>query len=146
MANKSAGKTQKKMGRPRVEINFDLVNTLAEAFCTCEEIVNALKASGVQCSHSTVDRRIREKTKAEDGEELTFDEYIRQRREGNAKPKLRKAQFDCALGGNATMLIWLGKQYLGQVDRQEMKIEGGETPVEIKQTIDKVKAMVNDNQ
>jgi hypothetical protein len=43
------------------------------------------------------------------------------------------------------MLIWLGKQYLGQIDKQEMKIEGGETPVEIKQTIDKVKAMVNDN-
>jgi ubiquinone biosynthesis protein UbiJ len=42
-----------------------------------------------------------------------------------AKPKLRKAQFDCALGGNATMLIWLGKQYLGQIDKQEMKVDGG---------------------
>ena len=35
-----------------------------------------------------------------------------------AKPKLRKAQFDCALGGNAAMLVWLGKQYLGQIDKQ----------------------------
>lgn len=44
-----------------------------------------------------------------------------------------------------TMAIFSLKQ-LGWTDKQEMKIEGGETPVEIKQTIDKVKAMVNDNQ
>ena len=43
------------------------------------------------------------------------------------------------------MAIFSLKQ-LGWTDKQEMKIEGGETPVEIKQTIDKVKAMVNDNQ
>ena len=46
---------------------------------------------------------------------------------------------------NSTMAIFSLKQ-LGWTDKQEMKIEGGETPVEIKQTIDKVKAMVNDNQ
>ena len=30
------------------------------------------------------------------------------------KQRLRKAQISLALKGNATMLIWLGKQYLGQ--------------------------------
>lgn len=44
---------------------------------------------------------------------------------------------------NSTMAIFSLKQ-LGWSDKQEMKIEGGDTPVEIKQTIDKVKAMVND--
>lgn len=44
---------------------------------------------------------------------------------------------------NSTMAIFSLKQ-LGWTDKQEMKIEGGDTPVEIKQTIDKVKAMVND--
>lgn len=32
------------------------------------------------------------------------------------KQSLRKAQIQCALGGNATMLIWLGKNLLGQSD------------------------------
>ena len=32
---------------------------------------------------------------------------------------LRQTQIDKALGGNVVMLIWLGKQYLGQSDKQE---------------------------
>jgi hypothetical protein len=42
---------------------------------------------------------------------------------------LRKRQFDLAMAGNATMLVWLGKQYLGQADkieqREEVKVEYG---------------------
>src|SRR6187402_3411531 len=33
------------------------------------------------------------------------------------KMRLRKHQFKAAERGNPTMLIWLGKQYLGQSDR-----------------------------
>jgi hypothetical protein len=33
---------------------------------------------------------------------------------------LRRAQFKAALAGNPTMLIWLGKQLLGQKDRHEV--------------------------
>ena len=39
----------------------------------------------------------------------------------NLKKRLRKAQLEAALSGNSTMLIWLGKQMLGQVDRQEVE-------------------------
>ena len=39
----------------------------------------------------------------------------------NLKKRLRKAQLDAALSGNSTMLIWLGKQMLGQVDKQEIE-------------------------
>ena len=38
------------------------------------------------------------------------------------KKKLRKAQIDSALSGNATLLIWLGKQYLDQSDKQEVSL------------------------
>lgn len=38
------------------------------------------------------------------------------------KIKLRKAQIDSALSGNATLLIWLGKQYLDQSDKQEVSL------------------------
>ncbi len=37
------------------------------------------------------------------------------------KMRLSEAQVKSAIDGNATMLIWLGKQHLGQSDKQEIK-------------------------
>jgi hypothetical protein len=42
-----------------------------------------------------------------------FSEYIKKGKE-HIKNKLRDAQMKLALSGNATMLIWLGKNMLGQ--------------------------------
>jgi hypothetical protein len=39
---------------------------------------------------------------------------------------LRRLQVKKALEGNTTMLIWLGKQLLGQSDRQQTEITGAE--------------------
>lgn len=39
---------------------------------------------------------------------------------GEGLASLRRRQFKAAQDGNATMLIWLGKQYLGQADKQEI--------------------------
>ena len=39
------------------------------------------------------------------------------------KMSLAEAQVNAALEGNATLLIWLGKQHLNQVDKQEIKQE-----------------------
>jgi transcriptional regulator with XRE-family HTH domain len=36
--------------------------------------------------------------------------------------QLRGRQVDLAMNGSVPLLIWLGKQYLGQSDRQEQKI------------------------
>lgn len=45
---------------------------------------------------------------------------------------LRVAQLDLALGGNATMQIWLGKQELGQRNYQAIEVTGaGGGPLEI---------------
>jgi len=55
----------------------------------------------------------------------TFDRFICKHKKaeeafengrGLAKISLRRAQFRSAMGGNAAMLIWLGKQFLGQKD------------------------------
>jgi len=43
---------------------------------------------------------------------------------------LRLTQFDKAMSGQTSMLIWLGKQYLGQSDKAE--IEQGEILVTVK--------------
>lgn len=37
----------------------------------------------------------------------------------NLKEKLKRKQIAVALQGNVVMLIWLGKQYLGQAERSE---------------------------
>src|SRR5689334_23137959 len=41
------------------------------------------------------------------------------------RTRLRQAQFKAALTGNATMLIWLGKQMLDQVDKSEHDVNLG---------------------
>ncbi len=52
-------------------------------------------------------------------ERLTsFADYFGQKRQIGFT-RLRNKQFESALGGNVTMLIWLGKQFLGQSDKVE---------------------------
>ncbi len=43
------------------------------------------------------------------------------------RQKLRKAQIDTALDGNPTMLIWMGKQALGQQDQKTIAVAGDVT-------------------
>ncbi len=67
----------------------------------------------------------------------------------NLKQRLKRKQIDVALGGNVSMLIWLGKQYLGQADKLD---ENGEYEIVInRKTIDErsetsvVKSQTNNN-
>ena len=103
--------TKKKMGRPKIEVDFEKIDALCAVFCNCKEIVSVLNSFDMKLSYDTVERRVKQQFG------VTFAEYVEQKQMAFAKPKLRKAQFDCALSGNATMLIWLGKQYLEQVEK-----------------------------
>ncbi len=47
----------------------------------------------------------------------------------NLKQRLKRKQIQVAMSGNVTMLIWLGKQYLGQAEKVE---ETGEYKITIK--------------
>lgn len=51
----------------------------------------------------------------EDTLRYNFADYLTKGRSG-MKRRLRAVQLSTALAGNATLLIWLGKQYLGQTD------------------------------
>lgn len=44
---------------------------------------------------------------------------------GTGLASLRRRQFKAADAGNATMLVWLGKQYLGQRDHRDISGPGG---------------------
>lgn len=84
------------MARPRKEIDEELLYKLAVIHCTMQEMVDII---GV--SEDTLKRRyagIIAKGKAE------------------GKQRLRRKQVEVAMSGNAVMLIWLGKNLLGQSD------------------------------
>lgn len=82
------------MARPVKELNEDQIYELASMHCTMKEI-----ASVMDCSVDTLERR--------------FADLIDKGKD-QGRTNLRRAQITCALKGNATMLIWLGKQMLGQ--------------------------------
>ncbi len=56
----------------------------------------------------------------------SFSEFLAKGR-NSVKTKLRRAQIKVALSGNPIMLIWLGKNMLGQSDKLEENKEFGIT-------------------
>jgi predicted transcriptional regulator len=85
------------MARPRTEIDLRLVQSLARIGCTHAEIGTI---AGV--SEQTIRRRCRKEVDA------GYDEM---------RMSLRRWQYEKAKEGNVAMLIWLGKQHLGQRDK-----------------------------
>jgi hypothetical protein len=106
------------MARPKKPIDEALVKRLAQIMCTMEEIAHIC-----ECSVDTLERR--------------FAEVIKQAR-STGKMSLRRWQFASAEKGNAGMLIWLGKQYLGQKDIVELA-GNQEAPLKLAYSSDEVK-------
>jgi len=85
-------------------------------------------------------------TNKEIAEALGYDENTLKRNfeifltkgKANLKQRLKRKQIQIALGGNVSMLIWLGKQYLEQKDKME---ESGDYNLNVTRTIleDKLK-------
>jgi len=96
------------VAKPKKPVDPDVVRRLASLHCTIEEI-----AAVVGCSRDTLERRFR--AQIHEGKE-------------RGKVSLRRKQWKLAMSGNATMLIWLGKQLLEQSDKIENK-NSGETVV-----------------
>ena len=96
-----------KMGRPPKEINWKQVETLCSIQATQEEISAVLE---IHLDNLCL------AAKREYG--LTFADLFNKWRQGG-KCSLRRAQWKKALEGHPTMLIWMGKQVLGQKDQIE---------------------------
>ena len=92
------------MARPKLQLDEGLIERMAMIHCNNTEI-----ASAVGCSVDTLDRN--------------YAELIAKGRE-KGKTTLRRMQFEAAQKGNITMMIWLGKQLLGQRDTQDLKVDG----------------------
>ena len=93
---KTVPEDKTKVGRPRLEIDGDKISKWISYGATVKEIADV-----ESCSESHIRQVF--------GENITKGKAERNIR-------LRKAQIELALSGNCSMLIWLGKQYLGQKD------------------------------
>lgn len=100
-----------KNGRPLTEIDWEQVEEMCFIQCTGEEMAAILKIS-----FDTLERAIQREHK------MGFAEYYKIHASGGKK-SLRRVQFDKAMDGNVPMLIWLGKQMLGQTEKVETKID-----------------------
>jgi len=87
------------MARPTKDIPWETLDTLAELGCTLPECAEVLRLSV-----RTIQRAMLRKH----GED--YGTYCKKR----IAIRLRVCQWESAAAGSVPMLIWLGKQYLGQ--------------------------------
>ena len=127
-------------GPPRKDFDWFLVESLAQAECSEEFIarklvekdgvpVDQITFKNVQAKIKLLQRRIKERW------DCSFVQFRDKMLEG-WRQELRNLQKDAARKGNTAMLVWLGKQYLGQTDKLEQKQE---VKAEVTETVYKAK-------
>lgn len=119
-----------------IDLNWDVIDALCGVRCTMAEI-----AAQVGCSASTIQKRIREK------HDMTFGEYWTAK-SSTGMIALRRKQFQIAMNGNVAMLIWLGKQILGQKEQSKIEAEltgadGGPLGLEITGVRERITSRIN---
>jgi hypothetical protein len=100
------------MARPRKIIDWEEVKKLCYMQATFEEI-----ASWLGIDDNTLHAACKRDNKQ------GFSEFYKKHSDGG-KCSLRRMQIKAASEGNITMLIWLGKQLLGQRDKNETEHSG----------------------
>lgn len=116
MATKKTGRPE---GRPPIQFDLDGITALSALNCTLQEV-----AAFFGVSESSVDHRFTQEPELKAAWE---------KGRATGKLSLRRKQTELANGGNVTMLIWLGKQLLGQRDKAEVTGEDG-GPIEVNLT------------
>ena len=102
--------------KPMTDEDFEKLVGMIRIQCTAEEICAILGMS-----EDTLGRRIAERNIS--GVKNFADLYKRHQDEGKAS--LRRAQWKSATqDNNPTMLVWLGKNMLGQTDKQDVRMSG----------------------
>jgi hypothetical protein len=104
-----------KMGRPLIKIDQAQFEKLCSIMCTLTDI-----AGFFDCSPDTIENWCKKTY------HMTFSD-IYKRKSANGRVSLRRKQFEVAMSGDKVMLIWLGKQQLGQRDTFPEEIQ--DTPV-----------------
>ena len=106
-------------GRPAAIIDWKAVDRLLQAGCAGTQIAARL---GIH-ANTLYERCSKE-------HECDFSDYSQQKRE-HGETLLHEQQFAAAMKGNISMLVWLGKQRLGQKERSANE---NETLIKVLQT------------
>jgi hypothetical protein len=112
---KSKRKKSNPMGRPRIPIDLEAVKGLGKLQCTYQECADFLtETSGKEVKVSTLSMR---------------PDFLEAYKKGASlgKMSLRRWQLRAAESGNSALLIFLGKNMLGQTD----KVESDDSPEEL---------------
>lgn len=110
------------MARQRKRLSdkeWDSVKYMCMIHCTGEEIAGVM-----QMDYDTLNKNCKEKFK------IPISEYIKQHNT-RGKMSLRRMQWKAAEDGNITMMIWLGKQWLGQKENLDMNVTAAEQTKEV---------------
>lgn len=100
-----------RVGRPKKNIDWDLVDEYCFLHCTEAEI-----ASFLRMTLDTFRLKIKEKYG------INFHDFYRQRAHGGNISLRRKQWLNACNNDNATLQIWLGKQWLGQKDERRLDL------------------------
>jgi hypothetical protein len=90
------------------EIDYKTLSSLCKIQCTGEEC-----AAILEMDYDTLNTRL------DDDGHGGFSDYFKIH-SSSGKASLRRRQIAVALDGNPTMLIWMGKQHLGQTDKSQL--------------------------
>lgn len=109
LKRRARGGSRPRAGRKRITIDLEQLEKLCAMQCTHAEI-----AGFFQVSERTIEKRSKEPETAE----------VMARGRSKGRISIRRAQMRLLEGGNATMAVWLGKQYLGQRDITPIELSG----------------------
>lgn len=102
------------MARPNAVIDWEFVDRMCAIQCTGEE-----QAALLGVNYDTLNAAC----KREHG--LGFSDYFKQK-SAQGKMSLRRRQYTAAMDGDRVMMVWLGKNWLGQTD--QVKHESQDLP------------------
>jgi hypothetical protein len=94
------------MARPKIEFDLEEVYEFSKDYCSFIELSHMFN-----CSLTTIQDRYKHDPEFKSAVDRGRLEAIK---------GLRRKQLDMAMDGNTQMAIWLGKQILGQTDKQEI--------------------------
>jgi hypothetical protein len=115
---------KKSRGRPKWQPDLAMIERLYSNMSTDQDVADICDVA-----RKTVERHLK-----------NDPEFRRAKTQGMAKARvsLRSEQFKLAKNGNLGMLVWLGKQYLGQKEKQEVdniSSDGSMTPKRIERVL-----------
>jgi len=117
---KTATKPKRSTGRPKAVIDWNQVGKLCEA---------GASGVGIAATIGVDEGTLRKRCEADNN--CSFSEFSQQKR-AKGDELLRSKQFQVAMAGDKTMLIWLGKQRLNQSDKSDTNITADVTNREVR--------------